>query len=56
MTAEDRLDILKQIGRHPYAADEHAAAGMVALLTADGWRIARRAIHIDRAPGDAPRV
>ena len=54
MTAEDRLDILEQGGRYPYAADERAAAGLVALFTADGWRIARRAIHIDRAPGDAP--
>ena len=36
MTAEDRLDILEQIGRYSYAADERDAEGLVALFTDDG--------------------
>lgn len=36
MTAEDRLDILDQIGRYSYAADDRDAEGMAARFTADG--------------------
>ena len=36
MSAADRLDILEQIARYSYAADERDADGLAALFTEDG--------------------